>query len=101
MKNLGELVCGRWIFEYWVVLPKAHAHAIAHDAMEVGVESHEDIRWCDEQEGDGVVVAKGSGEGWEEVLETCRAGDAHLGLGQLSSPELEWSLREMAHICNG
>ena len=59
-------------------LPISMGHSVRDDAMSVGVEGHKDIWWCYEKQGDNVVVAQCCSKGWEEVLEACSSGDAHL-----------------------
>lgn len=49
--------------------PESIAKSIGCDTVSVGPEGHEDVGWSNEEQRDGVVVAKSRSQGWEEVLE--------------------------------
>lgn len=56
--------------------------AVAEEAVDGAVEGHEEEGRGGEEEGDGVVVAEGGGEGWEEVGEAEGADDADVDAGE-------------------
>lgn len=39
-------------------LPESFLVAVGHNSMEIGVKCHEDVRGCDEEEGDGGIETK-------------------------------------------